>query len=75
MFPCSGFGFGYWWIFPIIMVVVGMTVLCIFMMRGHMGSMMCGPGSRGINTHSEETAGSALDILNKRHAGGAVGKR
>ncbi len=73
MFPCSGFGFGYWWIFPVIMV--GMMALCFFMMRGHMGSMMCGPGSRGKDSHGEESGGSALDILNKRYARGEADKQ
>ncbi len=33
----SGFNFGYWWIFPIIMI--GMMILCFFLMRKHRGSM------------------------------------
>ena len=37
MFPCVAFGYGYWWIFPII--IIAMIVLCFFMMRGHAGSM------------------------------------
>lgn len=43
MFPYMGFGYGFWWVFPIIMIV--MMALCFFMMRGHMGPMMCRPGS------------------------------
>ncbi len=73
MFPCSGFNFGYWWIFPIIMI--GMMALCFFMMRGHMGSMMCGPGNRKKDTRGEESRSSALDILNKRYARGEVDKQ
>jgi hypothetical protein len=42
MFPCAGFGYGLWWIFPFIMI--GVMVLCFFMMRGRMGSMMCRRG-------------------------------
>jgi uncharacterized membrane protein len=35
MFPCAwfGYGFGFWWIFPIIMIA--MMVFCFFMMRRH----------------------------------------
>ncbi len=42
MFPCACFGYGFWWVFPIIMIT--MMVLCFFMMRGRMCSMMCRPG-------------------------------
>ena len=45
MFPYLAFGYGDWWIFPII--TIAMMVLCFFMMRGHAGSMMCGPGVTG----------------------------
>jgi uncharacterized membrane protein len=67
MFPCSDFCYGYWLIFPIIMT--GIMVLCFFMMRGHKGSMMCGPCSRGKDTHAEELRESAL---NERYVRGEV---
>lgn len=73
MFPCSGFGFGYWWIFPIVMI--GMMALCFLIMRGHMGFMMCGPSSREKDIHGEEAGGTALEILNKRYARGEVDKQ
>ncbi len=43
MFPCAwfGYGFGFWWIFPIIMIA--MIVFCFFMMRRH-GMGCCGRG-------------------------------
>jgi uncharacterized membrane protein len=66
MFPCAGFDYGFWWIFPIIMII--MMVLCFFMMRGCMGPMMCRPGSRSKGTHGKGASDSALDILNKRDA-------
>ncbi len=46
MFPCVCSGYGFWWLFPIIMIA--MMVLCFFMMRGRMGTMICRPGLRGI---------------------------
>jgi putative membrane protein len=73
MFTCPGFGVGYWWIFAIIMI--GMLVLCFFMMRGRMGSLMCGPGSRGKDLPGKEAGESALDILDKRYARGEVDKQ
>lgn len=47
MFPCGwfGYGFGFWWIFPIIMIA--MIVFCFFMMRRHgmsWGMGCCGRG-------------------------------
>jgi len=59
MFPCLGFCYGYWWIFPIIMTA--MMVLCFFMMRGHGGAMMCS-GSRG-----EKASDRPQDILNRKY--------
>ncbi len=52
MFPCVCSGYGFWWLFPIIMI--GMMVLCFFMMRGRMGSM-CRPGFRGIKEDGEKS--------------------
>lgn len=72
MFPCAGFGYGLWWIFPLIMI--GMMVLCFFMMRGRMGSMMCRPGFRKSGSHGEDSADSPVDILNKRYIRGEVNK-
>ncbi len=62
-------GFGWWWIFPIIMIA-----LCFFMMRARMGSMMCRPGSHGKGSRSGDTSDSALDVLNKRYAQGEISK-
>jgi uncharacterized membrane protein len=66
MFPCLAFGYGFWWIFPIIMIA--MIALCFFMMRGHAGSMMCGPGCGRTGSHSE----SPLDILNRKYDQGEI---
>jgi uncharacterized membrane protein len=62
MFPCAGFGYGFWWIFPIIMLV--MMALCFFMMRGRMGAMMCRPGFRSTDSHGED-ASSKLKLTKK----------
>jgi uncharacterized membrane protein len=70
MFSCADISCGYWWLFP-----VGMMLLCFFLMRGRMGSMMCGPHRRGNDTRGEGTGGSALDTLNKRYARGGIAPR
>lgn len=72
MFPCSGAGYGYWWIFPVIMII--MLALCFFMMRGRIGSMMCRPGTRGTGSNAGDASESALDVLDKRFARGEIGK-
>jgi putative membrane protein len=72
MFPCAGFGCGYWWIFPIVMI--GMMILCFFMMRGRMNSMMCLPSSRGSGGRSGDASDPTLDILDRRYAQGEINK-
>ena len=67
MFPCSACGSGYWWILPILMMVV-----CLFMMRGHFGSMMSRSGSPGAGSHGGGSSDAALDVLNKRYAQGEI---
>ncbi len=71
MFPCAGFAYGLWWIFPLIMI--GVMVLCLFMMKGKMGSMTCGPGFHKSGSHGEGSD-SPLDILNRRYVRGEVNK-
>ena len=79
-YPGPGWGMhgpGFWWIFPVIFIVL-MVVMCVSMIRGggmgcmwrdrHMGS----PESRDLTRRSE--AESALDILDKRFAKGEVSK-
>jgi uncharacterized membrane protein len=67
MFPCLGFGFGYWWIFPII--ALGMMALCFFMMRGHMHSMMCRPGNAQKDRHDEESEAKPWTFCKRRARG------
>lgn len=64
MFPCACAGYGSWWMIPIIMI--GMMVLCFFMMRGRMGSMMCRPGFRRKGTLAGDASESAPKVLDKR---------
>ncbi|MEJ2333816.1 MAG: SHOCT domain-containing protein [Desulfobulbaceae bacterium] len=55
----------YWWIFPLVMIV-----LCFLFMRGCMGGrMMC--GWRTGSGFGE----SAIDILNKRYAKGEIDQK
>lgn len=83
-YPGPGWGMhgpGFWWIFPLIIIVL-MVVMCVSMMRGggmgcmwrdrHMGS----PESRDLTKRSEgESAEPALDILDKRFAKGEINKK
>jgi hypothetical protein len=49
---CAGFGNGFWWIFPILMIA--MIVFCFFMMRGHGGSWWMGCCGRGKQRLGDE---------------------
>jgi len=63
MFGYEFFG-GYWWIFPLVMIV-----FCFLLMRGCMGRRMCGWGT-GNNLGE-----SAIDVLNKRFARGEIDQK
>jgi len=61
--------FSFWWIIPVIMMI-----LCFFMMRGRRSIMMRGCGSRGVDHRQTRVTDSAIDILNKRYASGEINK-
>lgn len=73
MFPCLAFGYGYWWIFPIIMIA--MMGLCFFMMRGHAGSMVYGSGFGRSGSHSDSVSDRSSDILNRKYDQGETNKQ
>ena len=61
--------FSFWWIVPIVMMI-----LCFFMMRGRRWTMMGGFGPCNRNWHQAKGAESAIDILDKRYASGDIEK-
>ena len=52
---------GFWWIFPLVMIV-----LCFLFMRDCIGRRMCCWGT------GYDLGESALDVLNKRYAKGEI---
>lgn len=62
MLGSEGFAISFWWIFPVIMIV-----LCIFMMRGSTGCMRA--------RHRSGSSDSALEILNRRYASGEIDQK
>jgi len=65
----ESFWISYWWVFPLILMV-----LCYFGMRGRRGSGMCGFRSRGNDTRDIHPTDSAIDILDKRYALGDLSR-
>jgi uncharacterized membrane protein len=61
--------FSFWWIFPVLMVI-----LCFVMMRRRTGSMMCGFGSCGTDSDRLRASDSTTEILDKRYASGEINK-
>jgi len=61
--------FSFWWIVPVIMMV-----LCFWMMRRRRGAMTCGFGSRGSDGQPAHVPDSAMNILDRRYAAGDIDK-
>jgi len=65
-FPWYG-TFSFWWLFPLVMMV-----LCFLMMRGRWGSAMCGFRTGGAGCGRTKDSESPLDILDRRYASGEI---
>ena len=61
--------YSFWWIIPIVMMAI-----CFFMIRGRMGSMMCGHGSKDSEGHNTSDSDSIINILDKRYAAGEINR-
>ena len=59
--------FSFWWIIPIVMMI-----LCFFMMRGRKGTMMSGFGCCGRDWRQTKGTQTAGDILDRRYASGDI---
>ncbi len=55
--------------------MIAMMVLCFFMMRGHAGSMTCGPGFGRSGSHSESASDRPPDILNRKYGQEEINKQ
>ena len=71
MYPGEHFWWGGWWMFPMIMPIIGIVIVVIvlYSVFGRGGSR---PPWRGRDADREED--TALDILKKRYAKGELNK-
>lgn len=68
MFFSEVFDGSFWWIFPLLMMI-----LCFLMIKGRMGSM-CGFGTPREERRQITSSDSAMDVLDKRYALGEINK-
>jgi uncharacterized membrane protein len=61
--------FSFWWIVPIVMMI-----LCFLIMRGRRGAMMNGFGCCGRDWQQTKGTKSSMDILDRRYASGDIDK-
>lgn len=59
--------FSFWWVVPIVMMIV-----CFIVMRGRRGTMMSGFGCCGRDWQRTGSIKSASDILDRRYAAGEI---
>ena len=67
MLTAEVFDTSFWWICPLVMIV-----LCYFMLKRRRSSMMCGFGSRDTESDLKDSSDSAIEILDKRYARGDI---
>ena len=69
MYSSEIFNSSWWWIWPVLMMV-----MCFFMMRKWKGRMICGFGHQRKQWPHFNSSDSAFDILDKRYAAGDIDK-
>lgn len=65
----ESFWVSYWWVFPLVLMI-----LCCFGMRGRRGTGICGFRSWGTDAREIHPMDSAIDILDKRYALGEISR-
>lgn len=61
--------FSFWWIVPVVMIL-----LCFFMMRGCKGKMISGFGCCGRDWQQAKGKESSFEILDRRYDSGEINK-